>query len=309
MKPAPICGLVVLLLSCGGKDATETEAEALPPEVRTPVTVTEVTAETIESVVELNATSTFVQSNFLKATTNGYLRQVNVKLGQHVVPGQTAFVLRTKEAEALGNTVNRLSPDFHFTGLVPVHTTADGYIQQLNHQVGDYVQDGEQLAVVADANSFGFVLNVPYELHASVQPGRQLDVRLPDGRHLAGRVARVLPAVDSLVQTQQVLVQVASTTILPQNLIATVRLVKAQRNDVQTLPKSAVLTDEAQEQFWVMKLVDSVTAVKTPIVKGLESADRVEIVQPKFAPHDRVLVSGNYGLPDTAKVLIQKRDQ
>ena len=32
-----------------------------------------------------------------------------------------------------------------------------GYISQVNHQPGDYVQDGEQLAVISDAGSFVFI--------------------------------------------------------------------------------------------------------------------------------------------------------
>jgi hypothetical protein len=55
-----------------------------------------------------------------------------------------------------------------------------------------------------------------------------------------------------------------------------------------------------------MQLIDTITAVKVPVVKGLEAGDRVEIIEPKFKSGDRFVLSGNYGLPDTAKVLIQK---
>ena len=37
--------------------------------------------------------------------------------------------------------------------------------------------------------------------------------------------------------------------------------------------------------------------------------DRVEILEPHFSLGDRILVNGNYGLPDTAKVNIEKPDQ
>jgi hypothetical protein len=63
-----------------------------------------------------------------------------------------------------------------------------------------------------------------------------------------------------------------------------------------------VLSDETENNFWVMKMIDSVTAVKIPVKKGLSTQDRVEILSPVFSPSDRILVSGNYGLPDTAKV-------
>jgi hypothetical protein len=53
-----------------------------------------------------------------------------------------------------------------------------------------------------------------------------------------------------------------------------------------------------------MKLIDSATAVKVPVKKGLETKDRVEILSPAFAPSDRILLTGNYGLSDTAKVKV-----
>jgi hypothetical protein len=53
-------------------------------------------------------------------------------------------------------------------------------------------------------------------------------------------------------------------------------------------------------------MMDSVTAVKVPIVKGMETNERVEILRPQFSPNDKILLSGNYGLSDTAKVKIMK---
>ncbi|GAB4094378.1 efflux RND transporter periplasmic adaptor subunit [Flaviaesturariibacter terrae] len=308
MRTALLLGMLTLLGACHSKEASDDE-EAAPEEVRTPVTLAEVATTPLQTYVELNATSAFLQSNFIKASANGYIRQVNVKLGQRVSPGTVAFVIRTKEAEALGNTVNRLDPSFHFTGIIPIRVAASGFVQELNHQPGDYVQDGEQLAVITDSKSFGFVLNVPYELSSRISPGTSLDVTLPDGKVLPGRVSRVLPSVDSAAQTQQLLLRVTSASPLPQNLIGRVRLVKAQKVGVPSLPKAAVLADEAQQNFWVMKLLDSTTAVKVPIIKGMETADRIEILRPEFRPGDKVVLNGNYGLPDTAKIIIQKGEQ
>jgi len=53
-----------------------------------------------------------------------------------------------------------------------------------------------------------------------------------------------------------------------------------------------------------MKMIDSVTAVKVPIRKGIETNERVEILSPPLGPGDKILLTGNYGLGDTAKVKI-----
>jgi hypothetical protein len=47
-------------------------------------------------------------------------------------------------------------------------------------------------------------------------------------------------------------------------------------------------------------------AAKVDIKKGLENSEKVEITSPSFLKNDRFLLTGNYGLPDTAKVTIKK---
>jgi len=76
------------------------------------------------------------------------------------------------------------------------------------------------------------------------------------------------------------------------------------RDQAISLPRAAVLSDETQTNFWVMKMADSVTAVKIPIKKGIETRERIEILSPVFSANDKIILSGNYGLPDTARVSI-----
>jgi multidrug efflux pump subunit AcrA (membrane-fusion protein) len=300
--------LLLVIFACKSKE-TPDEGEIAPEDVRTPVTVTSVETTTLNDAVELNATSSYLQSNFIKASANGYLKSVNIKLGQLIHAGQLAFTLQTKEGHALGNTINELDPSFNFSGMINIKASANGYVQSLDHQPGDYVQDGDQLAVVADSKSFGFILNLPYELNRYVSTGKQLQIDLPDGSHVNGTVAHIMPNLDSVSQTESVLIKLDSPNTIPQNLIAKVKIIREEKPNVTSLPKRAVLADESQTNFWVMKIVDSVTAVKVPVVKGLETSDRVEIVRPQFNPNDKILLTGNYGLPDTAKVKIIKGEE
>ncbi|MEO6584557.1 MAG: efflux RND transporter periplasmic adaptor subunit [Ferruginibacter sp.] len=302
--------LFITVLSCSrSKKEADAETTTVTEEVQTPVTVTTISNEPLEEFVELNATSSFLESNIIKASTNGYIKSVNIKMNQFVGRGQTAFVLQTKEAKALGNTINKLDASFHFTGIINIPTTASGYITQLSHHAGDYVQDGEQLAVLSDTKSFGFLLNLPYELRPYISANKSVTLELPDRTHLTGTVTTILPALDSVSQTLAVMIKVNSTVQIPQNLIAKVTIIKAKKENTPSLPKEAILTDDAQENFWVMKMIDSITAVKIPVTKGMESSGFVEIKTPQFAMGDKILLSGNYGLPDTAKVKIIKSEK
>jgi hypothetical protein len=54
-----------------------------------------------------------------------------------------------------------------------------------------------------------------------------------------------------------------------------------------------------------MKAVNDSTAVKVGVKKGIENFDEVEIIDPQFSTDDKILLTGNYGLPDTAAIIIK----
>ncbi|MFI5187663.1 MAG: biotin/lipoyl-binding protein, partial [Chitinophagales bacterium] len=159
---------VIACIACQNKQANEEGEEVSPGQVQTPVTVTSISNEPIIEYAELNATSSFLQNNIVKSNINGYIKTVNTRIGQQVSEGQILFVIKTKEAESLGNTINKLDSSFHFSGVSNIMASEGGYITELPHQAGDYVQDGEQLAVISNSKSFGFILNLPYELRRYV---------------------------------------------------------------------------------------------------------------------------------------------
>ena len=311
MKPriwsAIFCTLLgcQMLSSCQHAESGSAEKEvAADTAVQTPVTVTSISTDPMTEYIELNAVSAFLQKSYVKANANGYLQSASVFLGKMVKPGEILFRLKTKEAQSLGNSINALDTSFKFSGLNEIKASIAGYITQLNHQSGDYVQDGEQLAVISDGNSFVFLLDLPYELRPFVLSKKTVTLLLPDGEQLNGNIVSTMPAVDATSQTQSLVIKVNPNHSIPENLIAKVRIVKTAKPKAMSLPKAAVLTNETQDNFWVMKMIDSTTAVRVPVKKGMENSDQVEIISPIFSPDDKILLTGNYGLGDTAKVKI-----
>ncbi len=295
--------IIILLFSASCSPKAEVPEETAE-QVQTPVTVTGIIKEPMEEFIELNATSTYLLKNYIKANENGYLQSANVIPGQFVKAGQTLFTIKTKEAESIGNAVNKLDTTFKFSGTNTIKAGAGGFISQINHQSGDYVQDGEQLAVITDDNSFVFIMELPYELRSYIKVGSRLELKLPDGEKLPGLIASFMPTVESVSQTQNIVIKVNPSHSIPENLVAKVVIPKIVRDHSISLPRAAVLSDETQTQFWVMKMTDSITAVKVLIKKGIETKDRIEILSPAFSDQDKILITGNYGLADTAKVRI-----
>jgi hypothetical protein len=302
----PVAFLLCALGACKSSTKTEVTVAEEQSETGTPVTLTGPITGNMSETVELSAVSSFQLKTFVKSSATGYLQLVNAQMGRYVTKGQELFVVKTKEAQALGNLINRLDSNLHFNGTIHIKSPGTGYITQLNYRSGDYVQDGEQMAVITDTRSFVFILALPYELRPYLPANRSVLVRLPDQTVLNGYIDMALPTVDSVSQTQNYTIRVSSPRQIPENLIAKVSLVKNAHTNALSLLKSAVLTDEVQSQFWIMKMIDSVTAVKVPVIKGLETADKVEILSPKLNASDKILLTGNYGLADTAKVMVIK---
>lgn len=296
----PYCWLL-LALSCKSKEAAQ-EEEAV--DVITPVTITGISNQPMEEFVELNATSAFLQKWIVRANATGYLHSANVQLNKYVTSGQILYTVKTKEAESIGNSVNVLDSSFKFTGVNTIKANQSGFISQINHQSGDYVQDGDQLAVITDTKSFVFLLDMPYELRPYILNKKSLEMILPDGEKLTGIISGNMPSMDAGSQTQSIILKVNATHSIPENLIAKVKVVKSSRGNAFSLPKAALLTNETQGEFWIMKMINDSTAAKVLVKKGIETNERIEILSPVFSVNDKILVTGNYGLGDTAKVKI-----
>jgi hypothetical protein len=296
-----LSGLLVITTSC--KQKTEPAAEAVI-EAKTPVTITNIKTEPMTDVIELNAHSSFLKKNSIKANVSGHIESIELNPGDFVEKGQLLLTLKTKESAAMDGYVPA-DTSMRFKGLIRVKAPRAGIISSVLHQNGDNVMEGDELVVIAEQSSMVFLLEVPYELNQIVSKTRSCKILLSDNREFAGTISSKLPVMDVQSQTVSYIVHMPGKVVLPENLIAKVRFVKAAKSSANVLPKEAILANETQSDFWVMKLINDTMAVKVGIKKGLENSEKVEIVSPSFLKTDRFLLTGNYGLADTAKVKIK----
>jgi len=279
-----------------------------PIDASIPVTITTIDTSGIEDYIELNATATYLVKNNIKANATGYLSSVNVAINDFVNKDATLFSIKTRESKVLGNTINKIDPSLNFGGAIRVRSNASGIVTMINVQQGDYVQDGDPLVTINDSNSFALVLSLPYELNKYVTLGQQLNVILPDGNSRIATVQKFSPTVDAISQTQNVVLKINGKQDIPENLIVKVRINKTANSNTISLPKSAVLSDETETNFWIMKLINSNTAIKIPIEKGIQTDDRIQIISPILTSNDKILLTGNYGVGDTIKVKVIKNE-
>ncbi|MEI6765319.1 MAG: efflux RND transporter periplasmic adaptor subunit [Bacteroidota bacterium] len=296
-----VLALFGMIASCNSPvdNAADSATESI-----TPVTVANVNKETLEETVDFNATSSFLDKSSVRSPISGYIKQVLVNLGSTLKKGDIMFYVQTKEGLALeGKQRDSIG---NFAGIIKVSAPAYGQITASNIQQGDYVQEGQELSTISSLSSLVFILEVPYDQHAYVTSGKHCRITLPDGKVITATVGAKLSTIEPLAQTEKFILNPEGTLSLPENLVAVVHFTKNLKPNAVTVPKEAVLCDEAQTNWWVMKLISDSLAVKVPVSKGIETDKSVEIIAPLFTPEDRIVVTGSYGLSDTAKIHIIK---
>lgn len=273
--------------------------------VVTPVTVVPVAYKSFSSSVDMPAVATYMNKSIIRASTTGVIENVLTSQGAFIEKGQLLFTIRTREAMALDNKA-QTDTTLKLAGQIKIFAHGEGIINSISYQKGDYVQEGDEMAVVLEQNSLVFLLDIPYELDKYIERNRNCTIVLPDNTGIKGTITHKLPDMDIASQTIRYVVKPAFTGKIPGNLIANISLVKSTKDKAMVLPRDAVLGNETETEFWVMKLINDSTAVKTIVEKGFENSNEVEIIKPEFLPSDRIIVTGNYGLPDTANVKIIK---
>jgi multidrug efflux pump subunit AcrA (membrane-fusion protein) len=294
-------GITLLPLSCRNSSVNEEGPEITV----TPVTLTPVSYKSMKSAVDLPAISGFLQKSTVRSTVAGTLQKISVVQGQSVEAKQLLFLVKTRESTALGNS-NSNDSTLNFNGSIEIKSNSRGVVSSVKYQEGDFVQEGDELAVIAEKNSLVFFLEVPVEYEKYISRNKRCMIGLPDSRIIEGTITGRLPEMNLEAQTVRYIIKPSVNDNFPENLIANVSIITAEKDKATVLPKDAVLSNETQTEFWVMKLINDSVAVKTIVQKGLENDEEVEIREPQLLQSDRIILTGNYGLPDTAKISVMR---
>jgi hypothetical protein len=169
-----------------------------------------------------------------------------------------------------------------------------------------YVAEGSQLCTILENKDMLVQVNVPYEYNQWIKINKGCKVVLPDSTFLDGTVYKIMPLINEISQTQNVLIKVHSNRPVPENLNVIVQFIRLSHSKAFLIPKAALLTNEAQQEFWVMKILHDSIASIVPVKKGFENKGMVEILSPQISVSDPVIIEGAYGLPDSTIVKVVK---
>lgn len=288
----------VLLSSCGGgqEDSSVTKVKA-NVQICNPI------EKKLTGYLILSGNTIFIKKEIVRATFQGHILKSFKTIGDIVNTGDQLFSIKTKEAYAVDSMVNIGDK---FNGEITIKANSPGVLTQINYNTGDYISDGEQIAVISNPSSLKINLSVPYREVSLIKLNSRCSIELPDGKYIDGTISKKIPSVDPVTQTQTFLIDIPKGTSLPENLNLIVKIPMKEFKNTTTLPKSAIMSSDVLDEFWIMKLINDTTAVKINIEKGIEDNNLIQIISPKLHKEDRIVIVGAYGLPDTAIVKVGK---
>lgn len=296
-----LIALELLLNSCKQQSSEET--------VQTPlvsVKTAKIAQGNIEDHIQLNGKTIYLKKNKILSPIAGYIIHVNINRGDKVKKNGVLFEIETKESKALRST----DSSGQNQGIIKVRALSDGIIDELNvFETGVYVLDGDFLCNIVESNDFMVQVNVPFEYNLLLKCDLKCKIILPDQTVFDGRVFKILPSINSSDQTQTVWLKpiqnnAFSNKNIPENLNLLVDFLWDKKEQAKLIPKSALMTNETQSNFWVMKIADDNLAVKVPVQRGIANDSVVEIISNHLKNDDWVISQGAYGLPDSTEVKI-----
>ncbi len=250
------------------------------------------------------AVSRYLQDVNFRSRTEGVVTKVFTRPGDEIRAGQPLFIIKPVELTALeksGSLAQGLDNSSD-----TIFSDQNALTNSVAVQEGDYVQPGSLLASAFKKHSLVAMTYVPFDQVASIGKKPSCTVIIPGQKPVKSYFKRPLFIADTITQSQPFLVPLPSNLQLSAGMNLQVRFKEREIHQGTFVPRDALLTNEEETRFWLMKMTNDTTAVKVPVTIGWQGENSIEIVSGNLKPGDRIVTQGAYGLPDTATVKIVK---
>jgi len=322
--------VAVLLAGCGGReqtrDAARAGADTSPEGGATPVTTTPVRLATLAITVTAPGHTDVLRPLHVRAPFSGTVAALHVADGDRVSRGEALGTLVSRSSaaalagaramlDAAQTEVERRDAqralDLATRSLVefPLRASEAGVVVSHAANAGDLVTEGDDLLVIAPAGAVAFIAEVVQTDLPRVRPGQRVAVDLAArAAPVAGTVHGVLPAASAENLSAPVRIDlVAGGGAIGTGLFGTARIMVGARQEVPVVPEAALLQDDVYgtTQVAVVGPPPDRRAHWVRVTPGVREVGLVEIVAPALSPGTLVIVSGQVGLPEGARVRVQ----
>ncbi len=264
--------------------------------------------------------------------TDGWIEKLNVKSnGESVKKGDVLFELYSRELvnaqeeyvqalrgsndylkrasrerlEALGMSsqqIREVARKRRAFQRVRILAGQDGVVHNLNVREGMFVKPNMEVMTLADLSSVWLLVDVFERQSDWVAAGQPAEVRLAylPGQVWEGDVQFVYPTIDAKTRTLQARLQFDNpdNTLKP-NMYADVRIYAGPKRDVLSIPREALIKAVDSQRVVIALGEGRFRAV--PVVAGMESGERVEILE-GLNDGDEVVTSAQFLIDSEASL-------
>lgn len=260
----------------------------------------------------------------IHAPFTGTLTSLRIVVGDHVGGGQVigSIVAQPSEAAVSGaqamvssaTTPTQRSDAARALELarqnlveMPLRTSRAGTVISRGASQGDLVSAGDSIASIAATGSITFVARIAQGDLTHVRPGQHATITLAgQANPINGLVHGLLPADTSGV-TVPVRIDLqgaprSAGAAIQTGLFGTAQIIVGEHMGVSIVPVAAVLRDDITGVSQVALVAAGNKAHWVTVTTGATEGAMIEIVSPALAPGQRVIVSGQVGLPEGSGV-------
>lgn len=167
-----------------------------------------------------------------------------------------------------------------------LRSPAKGIVTWVNSKVGAEVNEGAELARVADLSSYKIEGKIADAYAAQLKTGRQVIVKIED-EELRGTVTTIQPEVEGGMVKFSVSLNQSNHTMLRANLKVDLYLVTSIKHNVLRVKNGSVFTGAEQQQVFVVRGKEAVSRM---VSIGLSNFEYTEILS-GLMPGDEVVIT------------------
>ncbi len=221
--------------------------------------------------------------------------------------GKNAYLTRASQErlEALGMSkqqIREVARKRHAFQDVRILASQDGIVDNLNVREGMYVKPSTEVMTLADLSSIWLLVDVFERQSDWVAVGQPAEVRLGylPGRVWKGKVEFVYPTIDPKTRTLQARLRFDNPDeVLKPDMYANVRIYAGPKEHVLSIPREALIKGSDKQHVILSLGKGRFRAV--PVVAGMESGERVEIIK-GLNEGDKVVTSAQFLIDSEASL-------
>lgn len=233
---------------------------------------------------------------------------------------QAAYQSSRAQFESARSSLTQAQEDFNNT---IVRSPVDGVITSRALEVGDLATTGTELFQIASTNGYESRIYLPVQDWRAVKVGQEVNLRISNesGISAKGVVSRKSPQLDATTGLGEVVITLTSAGnavypgVLAENIInittkdrALIVPRSALVEQVETVINPESNTIELERSYSVFVSRGDSVAERRVLELGIEQGDRIEVLS-GLLPNDRIIVTGQSGLEDGARINVATGDQ